>query len=177
MLDYLSIKPDASEHAEYYGRYIKLVPEGNILNILGSQIDETLRLVENLNDNQANFNYGDGKWSIKELIGHVSDTERVFTYRGLCFSRNDRTPLPGFEQNDYVENADFNSRSLRDLIDEFRAVRNATLALYKSFPENVWIRRGPASGFEFTVRAVAYIIAGHELHHRYILKERYLDLV
>jgi len=177
MTEYLSTKPDASEYAEYYGRYIKLVPEGNILNILETQIDETLQLVENLNDHQANFRYGDGKWSIKEMVGHISDTERVFSFRGLCFGRNDKTPLPSFEQNGYVENGDFDSRSLLDLTDEFRAIRKATLVLFKSFAESVWMRRGTASGFEFTVRAVAYIISGHELHHRYILKERYLDLL
>jgi len=167
-------RPASTEYAPYYQTYLKKVPDGDIIQILAQQMEETQGLIKSLPPGKANFRYAPGKWSVKEVIGHMVDTERVFAYRALCFSRNERTPLPSFEQNDYVENANFARRTLEDIAEEFRLVRQANIMLFRSFTEEIKMRRGIASGVEFTVRAIMYIIAGHELHHRRILQERYL---
>ena len=168
-------RPATTEYAPYYQTYLKKVPDGNILQILAQQMEETQALLKSLPTGKADFRYAPDKWSLKEVIGHMVDTERVFAYRALCFSRNDKTPLPSFEQNDYVENANFHQRTLEDIAEEFRLVRQANIILFRSFDEEVEGRKGIASGVEFTVRAIPYIIAGHELHHRGILEERYLS--
>ncbi len=173
----VSTKPESTEYAPDYEQYLKLVPDGNILEILETQIEVTYKLLGSIDENMTGYRYGDGKWSIKELIGHLCDNERVLAYRLLCFSRNDKTALPGYEQDDYISNADYDSRTLVDIGNEYKSVRLANLYLFRSFKDNVWMRRGTASGFEFTVRAMAHLIAGHELHHRNILKERYLKMV
>jgi uncharacterized damage-inducible protein DinB len=167
-------RPDTREFAPYYQNYIRKVPEGNILEILTRQMEETQQLIQRISPDKEEYRYAPGKWSIKEVFGHVTDTERVFAYRALCFSRNDKTPLPSFEQDDYVSEGNFSQRSLKDIAGEFRLVRLSNIALFTSFDEELMMRRGIASGFEFTVRAILYIIAGHELHHRQILEERYL---
>ena len=167
-------KPDETEYLPYYGRYISLVPDGSILTLLSSQLDETLALLRNIPEAQAGFRYAPDKWSIKQLVGHVIDTERIFAYRALRFARNDQTPLSGYEQDDYVRNASFDNCSLGELAAEFESVRRSTLFLLKHLDEDAWLRRGLASGSEVSVRALAYIIAGHELHHREVLRSRYL---
>ena len=123
---------------------------------------------------KLNYRCAPGKWSIKEVIGHLVDSERVFAYRALCFSRNDKNPLPSMEQDDYVTYGNFDRRTLQDLGDEFRYVRLSSIILFKSFDKEIELRRGTASGFEFTVRTFPYIIAGHVEHHLKILKDRYL---
>jgi len=168
-------RPATTEYAPYYQTYIKKVPDGDIIQILAQQMEETRALLKSLPPGKADFRYAPGKWSIKEVVGHIVDTERVFAYRALCFSRNDKTPLPSFEQNDYVANANFDQRTLEDITEEFSLVRQANIILFSSFDEEVEGRKGIASGVEFTVRAIPYIIAGHELHHRGILEERYLS--
>lgn len=167
-------RPATTEYAPYYQTYLKKVPDGDIIQILAQQMEETRALIKTLPPGKADFRYAPGKWSVKEVIGHMVDTERVFAYRALCFSRNEKTHLPSFEQNDYVENANFAQRTLEDIAEEFRLVRQANIILFRSFDEEIKMRRGIASGVELTVRAIMYIIAGHELHHRGILEERYL---
>lgn len=167
------MRPNKDEYAEYYETYIRLVPDGNIVDTLSRQIEETLNLIGNIDEAKALFRYADGKWSIKEVIGHLVDSERMFAYRAMCFARDDSTPLPAFDQNEYVKNGNFDGRNLNELADEFRSLRQSNIALFGSFDDNTMAKWGTASGFRFTVRALVYIIAGHELHHRNILKERY----
>lgn len=167
-------KPDASEYAPYYGKYISLVPGSNVVKALEQQISETLAPLSRCDEDQGEFRYEPGKWSLKEMIGHVIDTERIFTYRALRFARNDKTPIEGFEQDDYVAHGPFRRCKLADLVEEFRLVRGATLHLFRNLDEEAWSRRGIASGNEVSVRALAYIVAGHELHHRKIFQEKYL---
>lgn len=168
------MKPEANEYAPYYGKYVELVPAGEITGTLKAQAEQTLALLRSLDEAQGLHAYAPGKWTIKQLLGHVIDTERIFAYRLLCIGRNDRTPLPGFEQDDYVASTDFNARPLASLIDELAAVRQATVQLSQHFTDAEWQRRGTASEKEITARALAHIIAGHELYHLDILKTRYL---
>jgi hypothetical protein len=168
-----TIHPNATEHPEYHGRYIAQVPQGNILDILQQGLDATLALLGGASA-RADFRYAPGKWSLKEVVGHVIDTERIFAYRTLRFARNDKTPLPGFEQDDYMPYANFAGRELSDLAREFDCVRQATLFLLRNLDAAAWERRGTASGGEFTVRAMAYVTAGHEIHHRRIIEAKYL---
>lgn len=167
-------RPAPEEHAAYQGGYIRYVPEEDIIALLAAQLSETLRLFDGLTEAQAATGYAPGKWSFKEVLGHLADTERVFAYRALRISRNDATPLPGFEQDDYVAAIDFNVRTLDDLIAELGAVRAATVAFFRGLPEEAMTRSGTTSGHRFTVRAAAYTIAGHERHHRHLLETRYL---
>lgn len=167
-------QPDANEYAPYYGKYISLVPMGDVVATLRRQLEDTLSLLRGLSEDQADSRYAPGKWSIKEVVGHILDTERIFGHRAFRFARNDQQPLPGFEQDDYVRAADFSRRPLSDLIAEFEHVRRANLYLFGSLDEAAWLRRGTASDNEVSVRALAYIMAGHEQHHMRIIRERYL---
>ena len=176
MQDFIIVKPEESEHAPYYGRYISLVKdEGDIVSQLSGQLEATLALLRSIPEARGGFRYAEGKWSIRELLGHVIDGERIFAYRALRFSRGDVTPLPGFEQDDYVQNASFDDYPLGELVHEFESVRRSTLFLFKHLSEEAWTRRGIASENEVSVRALAYIIAGHELHHMSILRDKYLS--
>src|SRR5579862_8478333 len=170
----MTTRPDPTEYDPYYWKYIDLVPDGEIVNTLDSQIHDTLSLLRNLSEEKAGQSYAPGKWTIKEVIGHMIDTERIFAYRALCIGRNDKTPLPGFEQDDYIAGTNFNARPLASLIEEFSCVRSASIHLFKPFTETEWLRRGTANGKEISTRALAYNIAGHELHHVGILKSRYI---
>jgi hypothetical protein len=167
-------RPQSSEYAPYYGTYIDRVPAGDICQILENQLARTLALLTKAGEGRAGYRYAPEKWSIREVVGHVIDTERVFAYRALCFARSERNHLPGFDQDDYVQAAAFEARTLRDLAAEFELVRKSNVILFRSFTEKVWERRGVANNAEITVRSIPYIIAGHELHHVGILKERYL---
>lgn len=167
-------KPDASEYSPEYGKYISLVPGNDVVRALEEQIRETLRLVSGCSEEQGEFRYAADKWSMKEMLGHVIDTERIFTYRALRFSRNDKTPIEGFEQDGYVKFGPFRRCKLADLVDEFAHVRAASVHLFRNLDEEAWMRRGIANGNEISVRALAYTVAGHELHHRKILQEKYL---
>jgi hypothetical protein len=173
-----SFRPQPGEYAPYYDRYVSLVPKsdsGNdILSTLDDQRRQTLLLLCGRTEADGDFRYAPGKWSLKEVLGHLNDAERVFSYRALRISRGDKTPIEGFEQDDYVRNGPFGSNSLADLIEDYIAIRRATLSLFRGLDEAAWGRRGVASNNEVTVRALAYIIAGHELHHRRIIEEKYL---
>jgi DinB superfamily len=165
-------RPESGEYAPYYGKYVSLVPHGDILFTLEKQLPDTAALLARP-ETDGDLRYAPGKWSVKESLGHVIDAERVFSYRALRISRNDKTPLPGFEQDDYVKYGPFGQCSLAALVDEFASVRKSTVSLFRALDETAWTRRGVASNNEVTVLALAYIIAGHELHHRRIFRQEY----
>jgi uncharacterized damage-inducible protein DinB len=167
-------RPAADEYAPYYEKYVSLVGEGHIVETLERQSADTLALLRSVPEDRAGTSYEPGKWSVKEVVGHVIDTERVFSHRALRFARGDQTPLPGYEQDDYVRAANFDARTLSSIAEEFERVRAATVALLRSFDREAWSRRGKANDNEVSVRALAHILAGHELHHINILRERYL---
>ncbi len=170
-------RPQPSEYADYYGDYIAKVPGTDVLSVLESQRLQMLQLFAGRSERDGSFRYAAGKWAVKEVLGHVTDTERVFAYRALRFARGDRTALPGFEQDDYVRGGAFGERTLASLAEEFGAVRSASIALYRSFGKEAWDRRGVADQKEVTVRALAFITAGHQMHHRIILEERYFPAI
>jgi len=167
-------RPDPGEYDPYYQAYISRVPDGSLLTILDDQGRETQRLLAGIADAKALHRYAPGKWSVKEVVGHVTDAERIFAYRALRFARGDRTPLSGFDENVYAPAGKFDARPLADLAAELDAVRRATLALFGGLDAATLERRGPANQHEISVRALAYVIAGHERHHVAILRERYL---
>jgi DinB superfamily len=167
-------RPGTDEHAPYFRKYIDLVLEGDLIGLLRSQLTGTLETLRSISEADSLHRYEPGKWSIREVAGHVSDTERIFAYRALRFARNDQTPLSGFDQDPYIAAARFDSRPWSAIVAEFEAVRLSTLYLFEGFDGETWKRRGVANGQEITVRALAYVIAGHELHHMGILRERYL---
>ena len=167
-------RPEHGEYAAYYQKYIDRVPGDDILLTLDEQRRQTLLLLSGRTDADGDIRYAPGKWSVKEVVGHVCDTERIFAYRALRIARNDSTPLSGFDENNYVANAPFARHPLPDLIEDFIAVRRATISLFRNFDEAAWTRRGVANNNPVSVRALAYIIAGHELHHRRMLEEKYL---
>ena len=168
-------KPEPDEFAPYYSKYISLVADGDVVSTLRQQLNNSLSLLRGISEEKANSRYASDKWSLKEVVGHLLDTERIFGYRALRFARNDQTPLNGFEQDDYVRAANFGRTRLNDLADEFENVRRANIHLFRSLDDAAWLRRGAANENEVSVRALAYIIAGHELHHMGILKTRYLQ--
>jgi uncharacterized damage-inducible protein DinB len=165
--------PDPTEYAPYYGRYISLVGEGDIVGILRSQIDATLDLLRGVPGDREQHRYAEGKWSVREVIGHLADGERIFGYRALRFARADATPLHGFDENRYAAIAPYDQRRLSSIADEFAAVRAASIAFFDALTDEEWQRRGSANAQEVSVRALAWIIAGHERHHVHLLRERY----
>jgi uncharacterized damage-inducible protein DinB len=167
-------RPEPTEYAPYYGRYVGLVPNGDIVETLSTQLDATLRLLRSLPEEKGDARYAPGKWSVREVIGHVVDAERIFTYRALRFARADETALASFDENAFVSNASFNDRTLGSLLDEFEAVRRASVLLFAAMNATEWMRRGVASGNPMSVRAAAWVTAGHEVHHLDILRTRYL---
>jgi hypothetical protein len=169
-----SFRPQPGESAPYYDRYISLVQGNDILTTLDEQRRATLLLLCGRTEAEGDLRYAPEKWSLKEVLGHISDTERIMSYRTLRISRGDTTPIEGFEQDDYIRNGPFAQRLLADLIEDYIAVRRATLSLFRNLDEVAWTRRGVANENQVTVRALAYIIAGHELHHRRIIEEKYL---
>jgi len=170
-------RPDEREYNPEFGKYVTLVPAGDVVAVLGSQIEETLELLRSVPEERGRFRYAPGKWSVKELVGHLIDSERIFSYRALTFARDDRTALPGYEQDDYIRGGSFDDVPLDRLAAEFASVRQATVFLFKHLDDEAWARRGLANDNEVTVRALAHIIAGHELHHRRVLRDKYLDNV
>jgi len=163
-------RPDVTEYAEFYENYITRVPDGPLLDFLAIQPGHYRQLLGSLSDEQAAAPTAPGKWSIKQILGHLCDAERVITYRALRFARGDEKELHGFEQDDYVREAGSNSRSLEELLSELESVRKSTLALFGSLPLGVEMRGGVANGNPVTVRALAYIVAGHAQHHYELLK-------
>ncbi len=165
-------RPAATEYAPYFEKYVKLVPENDIVAVLRSQVAEVLGFLREVPPAQENVRHAPYTWSIKEVIGHLIDTERIFGYRALRFARGDTTPLPGFDENAYVPAAHFDRRSLKDLAQEFEHLRLSHVALFGSLDEEASVRKGEASGNTMSVRAVGYAIAGHTRHHLAILRQR-----
>ncbi len=167
--------PKQSEYPDYYKVYIDQIPDDdNIINVLKAGREKMQSLIKSIPEEKGEHSYAPGKWSIKEVMGHVADVERVMAYRAMCIARGEKKSLPGFEQDDYVASADFNSRSLHDLAEELLHLRDSNISLFKSFNNETLMRQGTANNYDITVRAFMFIIAGHELHHMRILKERYL---
>jgi hypothetical protein len=167
-------RPDQEEYAQFYANYVSLVPETDVNSALENQIGELENLFKEISEEKGNFAYAENKWTIKELLGHLIDGERVFSYRAFRISRNDQTPLAGFEENFYVANSNFAKRSLADLLEEFSLLRRANVLFFQNLPAEFWSRTGIASDAEVSVRALAYVMVGHIRHHLNILKERYL---
>jgi len=167
-------RPAPDESAPFYHGYIAEVPDERIGSHLRNQLPELERLVAPLDDTAARSRYAPGKWSVKEVLGHLADTERIFAYRLLRIGRGDATPLPGFDENAYVPAADFDRLPLETIVGELRAVRLATVALVDGLPSEAWTRRGQASGKTISARALAYIVVGHMTHHARVVQERYL---
>ncbi len=166
-------RPEPGEYNPYYERYISLVPGSDILTTLEAQRRQTMLLLSGRDEADGDFRYAPDKWTAKEVLGHVCDTERIMAYRALRIARGDQTPIEGFEQDDYVENGPARRMPMAELVEDYIAVRRATLTLFRNLDEAAWARRGVANKNEVTVRALAYVIAGHEMHHRRILEEKY----
>jgi hypothetical protein len=163
-------RPEPDEYAPYYARYIEKVPDGDPFSQLARAAEETRRLMDAIGDERAAQPYAPGKWSVKDVVTHLADTERIMAYRALRIARGDTTPLAGFEQDDYVRAAGADRRSLSDLLAELSAVRVGSFALFTALPPEAFTRRGTASGYVVSVRALLYIILGHEEHHRRLLR-------
>lgn len=166
-------RPAPDEFFEYYGKYVDLVPGNDALPALRDQIAETARLLKPLDEAKALHRYAPGKWSVKEVVGHLSDAERVFAYRALRMGRGDATPLSGFDEKAYVPAGGFDARPLAEILREYEAVRASSLALFQGMDREALYSRGTANGKQISVRALAWIMAGHELHHRGLLVDRY----
>jgi len=171
-LDQLPIR----EYAPYYAGYIQVLENVQLIEELEICVHEFIRFVQNIPMDKFDYRYAEGKWTIKDIIQHLIDSERVFSYRALRISRNDKTPLPGFEENDYVDNTDANNRGIQDLLTEMAVVRQSTLSLFKSFSQEQLTRIGIASEKEVSVRAIGFIIIGHQKHHMKVFRERYLSV-
>ena len=166
-------RPEPTEYAPYYEKYVSLIEQPDILLDLENQITEFQNLTSAISEDKGTYAYAEGKWSIKELIGHLIDGERVFAYRAYRFSRHDQTPLAGFEQDDYVANGNFNNAKLADLIAEFTLLRQSNILFFNNLTDEAWLYTGTASEVNVSVRGIAYIMVGHVRHHTNILKERY----
>jgi uncharacterized damage-inducible protein DinB len=166
-------RPAPDEHSPYFARYVSRVPDGDVIATLTRQLEETLATLGAVAEEHGTYRYEPGKWSIKEVAGHMVDTERILAYRALWAARGDRAPLPGFEQDDFVKATRFDRRALREILEEMRLVRQANLILFRSLTDEELLRRGIANDVEFTARAMIFIIAGHERHHLTQLRERY----
>ena len=163
-----------SEYRDSYKSYIQMAPDIDIADSLLETHRQTLSFFESLQDDKLEYRYAEGKWTPKEILQHLMDTERIFAYRALRIARNDATHIPGFEQDDYITPSKANQRSIQDLLEEYKTIRHASIGLFKSFDEEMWQRVGTASGSPMSARAAASLIPGHELHHVAVIKERYL---
>lgn len=170
-------RPEPPEYAPFYENYIALVPGNDVLRFLEDQAALYLRLFAGRGERDGDFRYAADKWTVKEALGHVNDTERIFTYRALRIARGDLTPLASFEQDDYVRNGGFASRRLAELAEEFAHVRRASISLFRGFDEAAWLRMGTASEKPVSVRALAYITAGHAQHHANLFSEQYFPFI
>ena len=167
--------PNSDEYYEYYGRYIQnAVERDDVFSALSKQIDELHAALDKLTDDQALFRDAPKEWTIKEVIGHINDAERIFSYRMLCISRNDATPLPGFEQDDYVRESTFHQYPIKELVQEFEFMRRANILAIRNLSDEAILRCGTASGFPFSVRALIHVLVGHVDHHMASLHEKYL---
>jgi hypothetical protein len=171
----LSGRPKSSEYAAYAHSDIAAVEGSDAVAILQDQRRQVLTLMRPLDETTIQgVTYSTGKWTLKEVLGHLIDDERIYSYRALCIARGDKRPLPGFDEKEYMADAGFEARLLTDLMQEYRAVRDSSIALFRGLPENAWLRRGTANSISYTVRGLAFHIAGHELHHLRLIKEKYL---
>ena len=174
-MNYKSIeKPDENEYAEYFQRYTELVPDNNVVENLANQLKEAMSIYKNLERAKIDYRYAVGKWSIKEVIIHILDTERIFTHRALRISRKDKTPLPGFEQDDYIEKTNWDNYPFDSVLEEYELVRKHTILFFNSLTEEMLQQSGISSGLNLAVRAIPFIIAGHERHHLNIINSKYL---
>ena len=167
-------RPLPSEYPAYYQKYIDLIASDDILKVLDAQIIQMLELISRISEEKENYRYAEGKWTPKEVLGHIIDTERIMAYRALRFARKDKTPLSGFDENNYVEHANFDKISIYDLAHSFGVVRESNIALFKHFDESALNQIGNANGNDVSVRAMLFMIAGHTAHHINIIKAKYL---
>lgn len=163
-----------NEYAPFYAPYIQALENVHLIEELEISLHELIRFIQNIPMDKFDYRYAEGKWTIKEIIQHLIDTERIFSYRALRISRKDLTPLPGFEENDYIQNTTANNRTIQDLLTEFSAVRHSTILLFKSFSPDQLTRKGIASNVEVSVRAIGFITIGHQKHHQKVFEQRYL---
>ena len=168
-----SKRPQPSEYPERYGRYLDLVPEEDIQRALGSQLDHTLEYFRNIPESQAERRYAPGKWTVREVLGHILDTERIYGFRLMTFARDDRTAQTVSDQDLYIQTGDFGAHPLSEWLEEFRHLRLSNLAMVRHLPPDAWQRSGVVSDYTISVRALAYAMVGHERHHINILRERY----
>jgi uncharacterized damage-inducible protein DinB len=169
-------KPNEGEYPAYAIMYMKLIPDdGLLIKHLSDGFDRIRRLILSLSEEKLLYRYANNKWTIKEVLVHLIDDERIYAYRALCFARNEKTPLPGFEQDDYIAASNANERSVESIMQEYEAVRKATIALYEGLDDAALLRSGIANNNKATVRALGYHIAGHEVHHVNIIKQKYLN--
>lgn len=169
----MSSRPQPDEYAGFFSRYIDRVPDGDIVAHLESQGNTTQKLLASIGEEKASYRYAPDKWSIKQVVGHITDAERVFAYRLVAIARGEKQSLPGFEENDYVDNGNFDAHALSELVEGFATTRRATLALVRSLDDEAWQRRGVANNNPISARAIAWVTAGHERHHLNVLRERY----
>ncbi|MGG4497371.1 DinB family protein [Brevibacillus reuszeri] len=169
-------RPTRDEASSYYFIYIDQVPEGDLSVILSEQMKETVSLLSSLEENQGDDRYAPDKWTVKEVLGHIIETERIMSYRVLSFARGEQAQLFGFDQEAYVKAARFHERNLSDLLEEFTAVRQATLTLLRGVPQEAWTNTGNLGNAKVSARAIAYVLTGHEKHHVQVLKEKYLSV-
>lgn len=170
-------RPEPGEYADYAQSDLDAVEGDDAVEVLIRQGRQTVALFQELGEANGGVAYAPGKWTVKQVLGHLADDERIFAYRALCVARGDSRPLPGFDENDYAAAARFENRSLADLIEDFEAVRQASVTLFRGLDEDAWLRRGIVNGYPASPRGLAFHIAGHELHHLRILRERYLPLM
>lgn len=168
-------RPEKEEYNAYYETYVSLVEETDIVSALENQMSDLQNALGGVSEEKSLYAYAEGKWTIKELVGHLIDGERIFAYRALRIGRADATPLEGFEQDGYIENANFNARTLDNLMEELSLVRRANILLFRNLDESAWRRVGTASDSPVSVRALAYIMVGHIRHHTNILRGKYLN--
>ncbi len=168
------MRPSEKDYAPYYSVYIKNITEENILVQLQNQLSETNTLLKSISEEKSNYAYDKGKWTIKEVVGHLIDAERIFSYRALAISRGEKQPIPGWDEKTYTVSGNYNNRKLSDLTEELKLLREANLLFFRNFNDEMLKKRGVASNNEVTVLAVLFILAGHEAHHLKILRERYL---
>jgi hypothetical protein len=168
------MRPSPGDYAPYYENYIKLIEGDDILKILNEQSKKTQDVLNSFSEHRGNYRHADGKWTVKEVVGHLLDTERVFAYRALCIARGEKKSLPGFDQDEYVKEGNFNSLELFELNYDFRLLRESNILLFRSFTPEMYKRRGYANDTSVTVLAILYMIAGHEKHHMKVLREKYM---
>ncbi len=168
-------KQAIAESNSYYHDYIKQVPDKNIIDVLEQQNQQFCEFMTKIDEDKAGFRYAKGKWTIREIIGHLVETEKVFSYRALCISRGDKTKLPGFDENTYIKNSNYDKLKLTDLVELFYLTRKSSIALFKTFTPKMWAAKGNTNNSNVSVRALAYIIAGHLMHHVQVINKLYLN--